>query len=349
MADATTATTTSENSVAEDETPTQRQARLRREKRQKKMAEQGEDRLARIKALNGGVAPPPEILGGPTPAPPPAPAPASTAAAPSAPAPPAPHASVDDPDEADISTVSGPGTPGAARPAALDDEWAAAMRQMQQPPPPRRAPGQGGAGTAGGVGGGTQGGGGGSDDPMVQMMQQLAGLTGGPGNAPPTDPNQPPGDLPPFLQALLNAEQTEREAAKTPPTGGASVWRIVHAVFAGALAIYVALSSAFTGTEHARHTSVYAPAAGAGPRLFVLFASAELLLQSTRFFLERGQLSGSGTLATVANSGLVPEPYAQYVRTLGRYAGIAQTILSDAMVIVFVCGAWAWWNGTVTS
>lgn len=50
----------------EGETPTQRQARLRREKRQKKMAEQGEDRLAKIKALNGGVAPPEEVLGGRT-------------------------------------------------------------------------------------------------------------------------------------------------------------------------------------------------------------------------------------------------------------------------------------------
>lgn len=61
MAD--TATNTGAD-VPGDETPTQRQARLRREKRQKKMTEQGEDRLAKIKALNGGVAPPEEVLGG---------------------------------------------------------------------------------------------------------------------------------------------------------------------------------------------------------------------------------------------------------------------------------------------
>ena len=58
MADAVTSTD------VDGETPTQRQARLRREKRLKKMAEQGEGRLAKIKALNGGVAPPEEILGG---------------------------------------------------------------------------------------------------------------------------------------------------------------------------------------------------------------------------------------------------------------------------------------------
>lgn len=61
MADVATSTGAD---APEEETPTQRQARLRREKRQKKMAEQGEDRLAKIKALNGGVAPPEEVLGG---------------------------------------------------------------------------------------------------------------------------------------------------------------------------------------------------------------------------------------------------------------------------------------------
>jgi hypothetical protein len=62
MADSATVATGSDGPA--DETPNQRQARLRREKRQKKMAEQGEDRLAKIKALNGGVAPPEEVLGG---------------------------------------------------------------------------------------------------------------------------------------------------------------------------------------------------------------------------------------------------------------------------------------------
>lgn len=63
MADVATSTGAS---GPEGETATQRQSRLRREKRQKKMAEQGEDRLAKIKALNGGVAPPEEVLGGRT-------------------------------------------------------------------------------------------------------------------------------------------------------------------------------------------------------------------------------------------------------------------------------------------
>lgn len=47
----------------------------------------------------------------------------------------------------------------------------------------------------------------------------------------------------------------------------------------------------------------------------------------------------------IANSGFVPEPYANYIRIVGRYVGIAKTIFSDVMVIVFVMGCMAWWKG----
>ena len=93
------------SSAPEGETPNQKQARLRREKRQKKMEEQGEDRLASIRALNGGVAPPEEVLGGPKPA------------------------TVEDPDEVDISQTP----PIASKDVnAKDNPLAAAMLQMQE-------------------------------------------------------------------------------------------------------------------------------------------------------------------------------------------------------------------------
>lgn len=84
---------------------------------------------------------------------------------------------------------------------------------------------------------------------------------------------------------------------------------------------------------------------GLGPRLFIIFTSSELVLQSTRYFLEKGQLQGGGPLATIANSGFIPEPYANYIRITGRYIGIAKTIFTDVMVIVFVMGCMAWWKG----
>ncbi|KAK5711115.1 hypothetical protein LTR15_012600 [Elasticomyces elasticus] len=281
------------------ETPNQRQARLRREKRNKKMAEEGEDRLARIKALNGGVAPADEVLGGP--------------AKPTA----SRQATVhDDPEEADIDSVRQPNN-------AQDP--LAAMFQMQQ------GQQQGGA----------------DQDPMAAMMQQMAAMMGG-NPQDPNDPNQPP-QIPAALQALMGGMGggNNAEAQKAPEIGSAYLWRIVHAVFAASLAIYITLTSTFNGSKLARSQSVYTNEAGYGfgQRLFIMFTSAELVLQSSRYFMERGQLQGSGMLAKIANSGFVPEPYAQYVRTVGRYVGIAQTIFSDAMVVIFVFGVLAWWKG----
>lgn len=294
----------------EGESVIQKQARLRREKRQNKMAAEGEDRLARIKALNGGIAPPDEVLGGP--------------AAPSGPK----AASVEDPDEADIDTFSGTGTPQGRNMGANENPLMAAMFQQQQ----RQQQGQQGE----------------EEDPMVRMMQQLTGMLGGnPQN--PNDPNQQPA-IPPWATALMSAGKSQEEQ-KAPVTGSAYLWRITHAVFAFTLALYIALESTFSGTKLARSQTVYHEdiGMGLGPRLFWIFATAELLLQSTRYFLEKGQLQGGGMLAMVANSGFVPEPYAQWVRTAGRYFVIFQTIVSDAMVIVFVFGALAWWNGKAAS
>ncbi|CAK3982062.1 54S ribosomal L24, mitochondrial [Lecanosticta acicola] len=297
----------------EGETPTQRQARLRREKRQKKMAEQGEDRLNKIKALNGGVAPPDEVLGGPGTQGPQA---ASVA---------------DDPDEVDISQYSNFSTNASDRSAqAQGDPLAAAMMQMEQEQ--RQAGGQGQRE--------------GQEDPMVKMMQQMMGAMGGD----PNDPNAKAPDVPPWMASMLSGGGQKSEQPRAPTTGAAYLWRIVHAIFAFGLAFYICLTSTFNGSKLARSQSVYTEEAGygLGPRLFLIFTSAELLLQSTRYFMEKGQLQGAGMFAMVANSGFVPEPYANYIRVGGRYIAIAQTIFTDVMVIVFVLGCMAWWNGVAT-
>lgn len=302
MADVTAST---DGDGPESETPNQRQARLRRERRQKKMEEQGEDRLARIKALNSGVAPPEEVLGGPG------------AQGPKA-------ATVEDPEEVDISEVI-----PSKDVNAKDNPLTAAMLQMQEQEAmnQRQKDAQGSA----------------EDDPMVRMMEQMMGLMGGN----PQDPNAKPPDVPPALKALLAGGAASSEDQTPPPTGSAYMWRIVHAIFAFILAGYIALTSTFNGSKLARSESVYTEEAGygLGRRLFLIFCTAELVLQSSRYFAEKGQLQGNGILAKVANSGVLPEPWAGYVRILGRYVGIVQTIVTDAMVIIFVFGVLSWWQG----
>ncbi|KAF2858327.1 hypothetical protein K470DRAFT_221558 [Piedraia hortae CBS 480.64] len=253
--------------MSEAETPTQKQARLRREKRAKKMAEQGSDRLARIKALNGGNVPPEEILNSA------------------------------DPEEADIETIAradipqGRPWPGQA-PAAVQD-----------------------------------------DDPMVKMMQQLTGMMGG--GAPGGQQQQQ--DVPPLLEAMMKGEAKQDEA-NVPKSQSANLWRITHAIFAITLGIYIALTTSFTGSALAR------TAQSDTMSIFPIFATAELLLQGTRYFLEGGRLQGGGMLAMAANSGIIPPPYSNYLSIAGRYTAIFQTLASDVLVLVFILGVMSWWN-----
>jgi hypothetical protein len=320
MAD--TATTTSSD-APENETPNQLQARLRREKRAAKMAATGEERLAKIKGLNGGIAPPDEALGGPV-------VPPSTSTAPKA------ATVADDPDEVDISdhpytpqNASRTGTPrngGAGQQQA--DPFQQAMMQMQAQQAQQSQQG------------------GGEEDPMAKMMQQLMG-----GMQDPNDPNAMGGDLPQMAQMLstmMGGGGMGGPGQQQPKNGSAYLWRIVHAVSALAIAVYIAFTTTFSGSKLARTPGdmfVQDANFGLGAKPFYIFGTAELVLQTSRYFVEKGQLQGGGILATIANSGFVPEPYAQLIRTVGRYSTIYTTIVSDAMVVVFVLGTVAWWKG----
>jgi len=127
------------------------------------------------------------------------------------------------------------------------------------------------------------------------------------------------------------------------------IWKIIHAIFSMILAIYISWTTpGFNGSKASRHISGISPDGtnrDVGARLFYVFATAETILQTTRYFLEKGQLKGSGWLATIAGSGFVPEPWGSWLRIVGRYGTIWSTLLGDVMVVVFILGAVAWWRG----
>jgi hypothetical protein len=178
---------------------------------------------------------------------------------------------------------------------------------------------------------------------MMAMLQQMMGAGGG-------DPNA---QLPPGLAEMMGAMggggMPGGQQDQAPTSNSAYLWRIVHALFSFGLALYVTLSTPFTGTKAARTASQYQTGVGEsfGQRLFYLFATAEVVLQSSRFFLERGQLPQSGIIGTL--SQILPQPYGGYLRVVGRYSVIYTTVVADAMVVVFVLGVMAWWNGAVTT
>lgn len=168
--------------------------------------------------------------------------------------------------------------------------------------------------------------GGEADDPMVRMMQQMLG---GEGQGQDQDLSK--------MAELFGKGPEEQE--KT--SGADYMWRIVHAIFSILLGLYAVSFFTFTGSEISRQTNL--EETKAGPRLFLVFATAELVLQSTRYFVDKGQLPASSMLAKVAQ--FLPEPYAGYVRVLRRYSVIYTTIMSDILVILFILGAMAWWRG----
>jgi hypothetical protein len=184
---------------------------------------------------------------------------------------------------------------------------------------------------------------------MMAMMQQMMGGAGGMPGAP-GQAGGPPGDLPPGLANLFSAMGGSGAAPEpSPEQSSAWIWRLVHSFFSLGLAIYIVLRTPFTGTKLSRTAApgddwMQESVRGATfAHFFYLFAVTEVFLQSSRYFVEKGRLQGSGILSTVA--AFLPEPYAGYVRVVGRYTVIYSTVVSDAMVVVFVLGAASWWNG----
>jgi hypothetical protein len=179
----------------------------------------------------------------------------------------------------------------------------------------------------------------GSEDPMMKLMQQMMGGAGGDAN----------GQLPPGLAEIFGgaAGGMPGQPQQQAPSSSAYLWRIVHAIFSLSLALYVVLTTPFTGTKTARTTSAYSLEGGEsfGQRLFYLFATVEVVLQSSRYFIEQGQLAPSGIMGTLAQ--FLPMPYAGWIKVAGRYGVIYTTVVADAMVVVFVLGAMAWWKGGV--
>lgn len=176
---------------------------------------------------------------------------------------------------------------------------------------------------------------------MKMLQQMMGGMPGAEGQG-----GEGEGGLPPGLAAMLGAGGMAGMGG--PPATQdkhGHLWKIVHAMFALILGVYItATSHAFTG-DVSRGGIAGAGHEG-GRNVFWAFATAELVLQSSRFFLERGGGSQlSGWMGIVAN--VVPEPYRGWLMLALRYSGIWSTVVEDGMVIVFVVGVVAWWKGVV--
>ena len=188
------------------------------------------------------------------------------------------------------------------------------------------------------------------DDPMLNMVSQLMGGLS-PGAA---GQQESAASLPPGLAALMGSMggvgegtpgQTQQQRNSRKMDYG---WKIVHAISAFALGLYVVISSATLARPLVRFKEKQKSSDVLEHdrfNLFWAFATVELVLQSTRYFLEKGRTeSGLGSMMGIASS-ILPKPWGDYLRLIARYSGIWSTIVEDACVLIFMVGVVSWWKG----
>lgn len=210
----------------------------------------------------------------------------------------------------------------------------------------------------------------------MKMLQQLMGGGdgeggGGGGNLlaglPPGMAAMLGGMMPPSASAGVGLAQSgSGDLADDKKNDDGYLWKIVHAIFALGLGIYITTMTTFSGAKASStlsSSSSSSSSLGATTttttadvhidevsgeqvrRFFWAFATAELLLQSTRFFLEKGRVNRSGWVGVLI--GVLPEPWKGYLALGTRYGGIYTTVVQDAMAVLFVLGCVAWWKEAV--
>ncbi|KAM3513742.1 hypothetical protein MY11210_002651 [Beauveria gryllotalpidicola] len=308
------------------------QARLRKERREAKIKAGGSSRLDKITGIGGRVVGDNDQV---------APeATTKTTAAASKPA------TAGDPDEVDISEHFY--TPGAARleqqqrraaaampsPAAGDDGAFSASDMTEEQRAQLRQMMLGGAPGAPGAG---------EEDPLMKMMAQMMGGAGGGPNASP-------------FAGMMDAQQQQQrqQQSSSGPDVYSTVWRVVHALLALGLGLYVVLRTPFDGTRMQRELAFKladADADGSSPpgldaakkNFFWAFATAEAVLLTTKFALDKGRRPPPGMLWSVASQ--LPAPWRGYVMGVMRYGQIFTTVRTDVLLCAFVLGVCAWWKG----
>lgn len=160
------------------------------------------------------------------------------------------------------------------------------------------------------------------DDPMMAMLQQM--MAGG--GAAPSFPGLPAMNLP-----------GQQNPAAANPDPYAYVWRIVHAIFAIGLGLYVALTSEFNGTKLAREMSGLE---NIGREASYLFLTFEAVLQGTRFLTSASKQPPSGIFGILLP--FLPPAWKSTIQWATRYLAILSTVSADLFLVVFIIGVSIW-------
>lgn len=170
----------------------------------------------------------------------------------------------------------------------------------------------------------------GEEDPIMKMMSQMMGGQGGPGGIP-------------GMGGMPDLSKLGQASGPKPIDRYTALWRLLHAIVAIGLGLYITILTPFTGTKLERdHASLAEIKEHEHEKqmFFWVFATAEACLLTTRFFLDKGRASPGGIVWTVV--GFLPEPFKGYAEIALRYGQIFTTVRSDILGCMFVLGACHW-------
>ncbi|KAJ6108186.1 hypothetical protein N7523_009509 [Penicillium sp. IBT 18751x] len=264
-----------------EESPAQRAARLRRERREAKIKEGGSARLDKITSLSGRTPQADREEASPSPQPTISPSPS-----------PIPQTRPSPSPQPSIQPGMQPNMPSSQDFQAQQEAFRAMLRQA--------APEEGQDQQADDM----------AEDPTMKLLQSLMGsmtgdpnapMPGGPGGAPGAAPGQAPSGfspadiagalgVPPFLANMLGGGQQPTEAEQKT----IKIWKTLHVLFALGMATYllflISTSVAMFGSAPPKPATVQNP--------FLIFVTGELLLTGGRVF-SGGKQGGIGLIISI--------------------------------------------------
>lgn len=186
-------------------------------------------------------------------------------------------------------------------------------------------------------------------DPMARLLQQLLHSGGGGGGGTTEGGGGGGGGgLPPALAQMMGQAAAAAPQQQDTQPSGPLWWQMIHLLSSVTLGIYLILSTTFTGSQTQRIAQSPSQQTQYPYQPFYLFATLELLLQSTRFFIDKGGAQGSaGFLMGLVD--ILPPPWRARVLLALRYGGIVRTVVRDGLVVLFVLGVVGWVRGSGAS
>lgn len=188
---------------------------------------------------------------------------------------------------------------------------------------------------------------------LASVMGGATGAAGGGGDSS-SSPNKTPGATPSGASSPRTQQSYTNQTTTTHSSRRADIfWSLIHFLIFLSLAII----SGFTFSQLRKTTTIsvnekidegsstilesadQVPETYSPSKLLWYFSTLELVLQTTRFFLENGAPPADSKITKLAV--YLPHPFSGYLYTGARYIRMVRTIVQDFCLLLFVSGLYS--------